>query len=322
MNILNRLSDIGIIPVVKIEDADKAVSLAKALYAGGLPCVEITFRTANAEQSIKRITNALPDMLVGAGTVLTIEQVDKAVDAGAKFIVSPGLNPEVVKYCVSRQIPITPGCSNPSDIEAAISLGLDTVKFFPAEAMGGVKVIKAISAPYGGVRFIPTGGISENNLNEYLSLPSVLACGGSWMVSEDLLKSGDFDKITILARSAVKIMLGFELAHVGINGENEEQAAQIAGLFSTLFGFDYKEGNSSIFAGKAVEVTKAPMRGKNGHIAIATNSINKAVAHMQALGIKFDMDGAKRDSGGKITAVYLEQEIGGFAVHLLQKDRK
>lgn len=320
--ILSRLSDIGIIPVIKIEDVDKAVPLAKALYEGGLSCIEITFRAANAEQAIERISNALPDILVGAGTVLTIEQAQKAIEAGAKFIVSPGLNPEVVKYCVNRQIPITPGCSNPSDIEMAIGLGLDVVKFFPAEAMGGVKVIKAISAPYSGIRFIPTGGISENNLNEYLSVPSVLACGGSWMANEDLIRSGEFDKITALSRNAVKVMLGFELAHVGINSENAEQAAQIARMFSTVFGMDYKEGNSSIFAGKAVEVMKSSYRGKNGHIAIATNYINRAIAYLQSLGIEMDMETAKRDSSGKITAVYLEQEFGGFAIHLLQKDRR
>lgn len=318
--ILNRLSEIGIIPVVKIEDINKAVTLAKALYDGGLSCVEITFRAANAEQAIERISAALPDMLVGAGTVLTVEQVDKAVGAGADFIVSPGLNPEVVKYCVDRKIPITPGCSNPSDIEMAIGLGLDVVKFFPAEAMGGVKVIKAVSAPYGGVRFIPTGGINEKNLNEYLSCPSVLACGGSWMVNEELIKSGDFDKITALTREAIKIMLGFELAHVGINSENREQAALTAGMLGAIFGMDSREGNSSIFAGKAFEVMKTPNRGKNGHIAIATNNINRAVAHIQSLGYKLDMAGAKKDAGGKITAVYFEQEFGGFAIHLLQKD--
>ena len=320
--VLNRLSDMGIIPVVKIEDVDKAVPLAKALYEGGLSCVEITFRAAHADEAIKRITTALPQMLVGAGTVLTTEQVDRAVTAGAQFIVSPGLNPEVVKYCIKRQISIIPGCANPSDIEMAIGLGLGVVKFFPAEAAGGVKYIKAISAPYNGIKFIPTGGINENNINEYLSCPSVLACGGSWMVNEALIKSGEFHKITTLTREAIKIMLGFELAHVGINCENAEKATHIAKMFSLIFGFEYKEGNSSIFTGKAVEVMKTPFRGKNGHIAIGTNYINRAVTYMQSLGYKMDIDGTKRDSSGKLTgAVYFEQEIGGFAVHLVQKER-
>lgn len=317
--VLSRLSNIGIIPVVKIDDADKAVPLAKALYEGGLSCVEITFRTAQAEQAIRLITSALPDMLVGAGTVLTTGQVDKAYAAGAKFIVSPGINPEVVKHCSHLQIPITPGCSNPSDIEVAIGLGLDVVKFFPAEAMGGIKTIKAISAPYGGIKFIPTGGINEKNLNEYLSCPSILACGGSWMVSESLIKSGDFGKITALARDAVKLMLGFELAHVGINADNSEQAAGIAKVFCTLLGLDYKEGNSSIFAGKAFEIMKTPFRGRNGHIAIGTNNITRAVTHMQSRGYKLDMNGAKKDSHGNFSAIYFEEEFAGFALHFVQK---
>jgi 2-dehydro-3-deoxyphosphogluconate aldolase / (4S)-4-hydroxy-2-oxoglutarate aldolase len=317
--VISRLSDTGIIPVVKIDDADKAIPLAKALYEGGLSCIEITFRTSQAEEAIRRITSALPCMLVGAGTVLTTDQVDKASAAGAKFIVSPGINPAIVKYCTDRQIPITPGCSNPTDIEAAIGLGLDVVKFFPAEAMGGTKVIRAISAPYGGIKFIPTGGINEKNIVEYLTCPSVLACGGSWMVSDALIKSGDFNKITALTQEAVKIMLGFELTHIGINSENPEQAAEIAKIFCTLLGFDYKEGNSSIFAGKAFEIMKTPFRGKNGHIAIATNCINKAVAHMQSKGYKMDISSAKKDSHGNYAAVYFEQEFAGFALHLVQK---
>lgn len=317
-DVFRQLSDMGIIPVVKIEDANKAVPLARALYEGGLSCVEITFRTAQAEHAIKGITSAMPNMLVGAGTVLTIDQVDKAVAAGAKFIVSPGLNAEVVKYCVDQMIPIIPGCSNPSDIEMAMGFGLEVVKFFPAEAMGGVKVIKAISAPYSGIKFIPTGGIHEGNINEYLSCPCVLACGGSWMVSEALIKSGEFDKITTLTRNAIKIVLGFELAHVGINSENAEQAAQTAKAFSSLFGLEYKDGNSSIFAGTAIEVIKSPYLGKNGHIAISTNYITRAVAYIQSLGYKFDMDRAKSDSNGNLKLVYFEQEFGGFALHLVQ----
>lgn len=320
--VLKQLSNVGIIPVVKIDDADKAVPLAKALCEGGLSCIEITFRTDQAEQAIKNIAAAVPGMLVGAGTVLTTEQVDRAVKAGAKFIVSPGLNPEVAGYCVDRQIPITPGCSNPSDIEAAISLGLKVVKFFPAEAMGGVKVINAISAPYGGIKFIPTGGINEKNLNDYLTCPSVLACGGSWMVSEALIKAGDFGKITSLTREAVKIMLGFELAHIGINSDSPEEASQIARMLCNLFGFEYKEGNSSIFSGTAFEIMKPPYRGKNGHIAIATNCLDRAISHMQAQGYKMDVEGAKKDAAGNLLAVYFEQEIGGFALHLVPKPRR
>ena len=202
--VLEQIEEIGIVPVVVLENEKDAVPLAKALCEGGLPCAEVTFRTEAAEASIRAISKAFPDMLVGAGTVLTVEQVQKAVDAGARFIVSPGLNPEVVKYCVDRQIPVTPGTCNPSDIEAAIDLGLDVVKFFPAEAAGGLAMIKAVAAPYTKMKFMPTGGINAGNLNQYLAFPKILACGGSWMVSKDLVKAGAFDKIRDLTRERWK----------------------------------------------------------------------------------------------------------------------
>ncbi len=318
-DVLKKISAIGIVPVIKIEDTDKAVPLAKALCDGGLPCAEITFRAAGADVAIKAIADALPEMLVGAGTVLTTEQVDRAVAAGAKFIVSPGLNPKVVKYCVDKGIPVTPGCANPSDVEQAIELGLDVVKFFPAEAAGGIAMIKAMSAPYGNIKFMPTGGINAKNLNDYLSFSKILACGGSWMVKEDLIKAGDFEKITALAREAVEQMLGFELAHIGINASSADEAENIAGAFSSLFGMQKKTGNSSVFAGTAVEAMKSPYLGKNGHIAVATNYIDRAVNYLSMKGVAFNEESAKRDAKGNLTAIYLKDEIGGFAVHLVQK---
>lgn len=317
--VLNRLSAAGIIPAVRIEDAGWAVPLARALYEGGLNCVEITFCTDDAEKAIRSITDAMPQMLVGAGTVLTTEQADRAVEAGSKFIASPGFNSRVVRYCMEKGVTVIPGCSNPSDMERALELGLETVKFFPAEALGGVKTIKAMAAPYSGLRFIPTGGINEKNINEYLAFPGVLACGGSWMASDALVKSGEFGKITGLTREAVKTMLGFELAHIGINSENDEKASQIAGAFSLLLGLDYEEGNSSIFAGKLIEVMKKPALGKNGHIAIGTNNMERAMAYMRLRGYVPDPDNIKT-CAGNLVAVYFKQEIGGFAVHLTPKE--
>ena len=188
-DILKQIYSIGIVPVIALEDAKDAEPLAKALIEGGLPCAEVTFRTAAAEESIRIMADKFPEMLVGAGTVLTTEQVDRAVNAGAKFIVSPGLNPEVVKYCVSKNIPVTPGCANPSDVEQAISCGLEVVKFFPAEAAGGIAMIKAMAAPYTNIKFMPTGGINAKNINDYLSFNKIIACGGSWMVKSDLIKA-------------------------------------------------------------------------------------------------------------------------------------
>lgn len=317
--IIEKIGKIGLVPVIKIEDVEKAVPLAEALCKGGLPCAEVTFRTAQAEEAIRRITEALPEMLVGAGTVLTSEQVDRAVGAGAKFIVSPGFNRKIVTYCIEKGIPVTPGCSSPSDVEQAIECGLDVVKFFPAEAAGGLPMIKALCGPYVNLKFMPTGGISAKNLNEYLSFKKILACGGSWMVKEDLIQNGDFEAITALAREAVGTMLGFELAHIGINAENEQQATQIANGFASIFNFAAKPGNSSIFAGTAVEVMKAPYLGKNGHIAIRTNYIERAVNYLEMQGVKFNEQSKKLNAKGELAAIYLAEEIGGFAVHLVQK---
>ena len=188
--VLEQISKIGIVPVVKIDRAEDALPLAKALCAGGLPCAEVTFRTDAAAEAIKIMTENFPNMCVGAGTVLNKEQVDAAVEAGAKFIVSPGLNPNTVKYCIEKGVPVTPGTSSPSDIEQAIELGLDVVKFFPAEQSGGLAKIKAMAAPYVNMKFMPTGGINAKNLTSYLDFPKIIACGGSWMVPGDLINAG------------------------------------------------------------------------------------------------------------------------------------
>ena len=207
-SVLEKIGRLKILPVIKIKDVQKAVPLAEALVRGGLPAAEITFRTSCAAEAIKLITATFPEMLVGAGTVLTVEQVDAAVRAGAKFIVSPGLNPKVVGYCVERDIPVVPGVVTPGEIETALSFGLEVVKFFPAEAYGGVKTIKALSAPYGMIKFMPTGGVNGDNIKSYLSCPSVLACGGSFMVKDSLIEEGNFDEITRLTGNAMSIVNG------------------------------------------------------------------------------------------------------------------
>ncbi len=204
--VLEQFKKIGIIPVVVLDDANDAKPLGQALMEGGLPCAEVTFRTEAAEESIRIMSQEFPDMLVGAGTVLTTEQVDRAVAAGAKFIVSPGINPKVVEYCVKKNIPITPGTCNPSNVETALEFGLDVVKFFPAEPAGGLNYIKAIAAPYTGVSFMPTGGINSENVKEYLKYDRIIACGGSWMVKGDLIKSGNFEKIKELTAEAAAIV--------------------------------------------------------------------------------------------------------------------
>ena len=204
--VLEKIQKIGIVPVVVLNDAKDAAPLAKALCDGGLPCAEVTFRTDAAEESIRIMSTEFPQMLVGAGTVLTTEQVDRAVAAGAKFIVSPGLNPKVVKYCIEKGVPVTPGTCTPSEVEQAIELGLEVVKFFPAEPAGGLNMIKAMAAPYVGMKFMPTGGINPKNVRDYLAFDKILACGGRWMVKGSLVDAGEFDKIEELTREAVEIV--------------------------------------------------------------------------------------------------------------------
>lgn len=200
-----RIQGLGIVPVVVLQDAANAKPLAQALCDGGLPCAEVTFRTDAAAESIRIMTEEFPDMLVGAGTVLTISQVDNAIKSGAQFIVSPGFDPEIVDYCLERRIPVFPGCITPSEIAQAVKRGLKVVKFFPAEQFGGASTIKALSAPYTGLKFMPTGGISTANLKDYFNCKSVIACGGSWMVKGDLIAAGDFQKIKELTEAAVKL---------------------------------------------------------------------------------------------------------------------
>ncbi len=265
------------------------------------------------------MASEFPDMLVGAGTVLTTEQVDRAVNAGAKFIVSPGLNPKVVKYCLEKGVPVTPGTSNPSDVEQAIELGLEVVKFFPAEAAGGLNMIKSMAAPYTQMKFMPTGGISAKNICEYLAFDKIIACGGSWMVKKDLVAAGKYDEIQTLTEEAVRTMLGFELRHIGVNCADETAADAVASRYDELFGFTKKAGNSSIFAGIEVEAMKKVGRGANGHIAIGTNSVARAKNYLESVkSVKFIEDSAVVKNG-KLTAIYMDEEIGGFAIHLVQK---
>ncbi|GHT43581.1 hypothetical protein AGMMS49921_11830 [Endomicrobiia bacterium] len=318
-DLLMEISKIGIVPVVVLDNSQQALPLAKALYDGGIKCMEITFRTMAAEESIKTICKEVPKMLVGAGTVLTVEQVDKAVAAGAKFIVSPGLNPRIVRYCLDKGITIIPGCANPSDVEVAIEFKLDIVKFFPAEAAGGINMVKAMAAPYTNIKFMPTGGIDIKNLNTYLLFNKIIACGGSWMVNKELIKNGDYKTITKLSKEALFTMLGFEVQHIGINMLDVVSADETSKRFETLFGFIKQERSGSFFAGSSIEVMKKQFFGKNGHIAIRTNNVMRAVYHLEQNGVVFDYKTALYDEDGNLRNIYLKEEIGNFAVHLVEK---
>ncbi len=312
------LEAIGIIPVVVINDAAGAVPLARALVEGGIPTAEVTFRTEAAPAAIAAMAQQVPELLVGAGTVTSAEMARQAVDAGAKYIVSPGLNPAVVRWCLEHEVPVLPGVATPTEVEAAMELGLTMLKFFPAEQNGGVKMLKSLASPYKTIRFIPTGGVGKENLNEYLGQPNVAACGGSWICPPALVDAGDWAGITRLCREAVAEMHGFQLLHIGLNSRDEQEARANCEAFAGLFGFPVIELPGAFFAGTAMEVVKKPFLGEKGHIAISTNSVERAMAWFERRGCRFRAEGVARDEKGLI-AVYFEQEVGGFALHLRRK---
>jgi 2-dehydro-3-deoxyphosphogluconate aldolase/(4S)-4-hydroxy-2-oxoglutarate aldolase len=315
--ILHDIEMTGIVPVIAIDDAENAVPLAKALMDGGLPCAEVTFRTAAAKEAMMKIAEAYPQMLMGAGTVLTVDQVKTAVGCGAKFIVAPGLNPAVVEYCIANSIPVFPGVATPSEVERAMELGLNVVKFFPAEGNGGLPYLKAIGGPYKQMRFIPTGGIDETNLLSYLKYSQIVACGGSWMVKPEMIAAKRFDEIRTMTERAVLMMLGLELKHIGMNCADENEAMKNAQLIAALFALPMKEGNSSHFVGTQFEVMKKNYLGTHGHLAIGTNFIERAIVYFERKGYSFRQE-SNVEKNGKRVAIYLEQEVAGFAFHLLQ----
>lgn len=317
--VLSRVYRTGIIPVIAIEDAAQAVPLAQALTAGGIPAAEVTFRTAAGEEAIRQISRNCPDVLVGAGTVLNEAQCDRAIAAGAQFIVSPGYNEALVAHCLKRDIPVLPGCVNASDMTRAVNAGLEVVKFFPAEQSGGLAFLKALAPVFPKLDFMPTGGVSTKNLPDYLAFERIIACGGTWMVKKELINGAQWDEITNICKQAVQTMLGFSLHHVGIPCGGDAQAAQTAQTICSLFGFTHKVGNSSDFAMPCIECCKTDFPGKHGHIAIGTSNVDRAVYHLGLQGVRFMEETRKTNEKGRTKAIYLEGDFSGFAIHLVQK---
>lgn len=315
--ILSQFQQIGIVPVVKIDDAAKAEGLAKAMIDGGIPCAEITFRTAAAEEAIKRVSKAYPEMLVGAGTVINVEFAEKAVAAGAKFIVSPGFNPAVVDWCIERNIPVVPGVCTPSDIEAGLSRGLTTLKFFPAEASGGVNMLKNFAGPFPNLTFMPTGGIGLGNILDYAKQPNVLSVGGSWMVKSELIEAEDWPAITTLCRDAITAIQGLEFAHVGINNKNKDEAEKTISMLQTL-GMVRKDGNSSTFLDTTIEVMPIVFRGEMGHLGFRCINVERTIAYLSTKGFTVNEETIVKDPKGRIKSCYFNETASGFAVHLVR----
>lgn len=300
--------ELGIIPVVAIDDADKAVPLAKALRDGGLPAAEITFRTEAAEEAIRRITAECPDVLVGAGTVLTKQQADRAVAAGAKFIVTPGFNPEMVAYIKSLGVPMMPGAATPGEMEQAMSMGLTNIKFFPAEANGGVAKLKALAGPYQAAKWMPTGGVNAKNLNDYLSFDRIIACGGTWLATAADIAASDWAGITAKCKQAVEIMLGFSLKGIVLYDETAKAQAK---LLAELFGFKYNEDEGFVSAG---DISFAKGEGDaKGCIIIGTNNGNRAMAYLKKKGAEIDPD-IWYDKKGNVSCFGLKDLFAGFEI--------
>jgi hypothetical protein len=313
---IKELYRIGIVPVVALEDAADALPLGAALKKGGVSAIEVTFRTAAAADAIRLLSREMPELLVGAGTVITKAQADAAIEAGAKFIVSPGFQPELVSYVLSKGVPMCPGTATPGEMEQAMALGLSAVKFFPAEQNGGAPMLKALSAPYRDLLFMPTGGVKLENLRNYLALDQVFACGGTWLATKDDIKAKAFDKITARTREAVKTMLNFRIKHVGINSKDEAEAKKTATLLCSIFDFDYNDTELSVFTGTAVEIMKFMGRGSLGHVAIGADNVDRAEYYLRQRGFSFDESTRRVDAAGRTTFLYLSDEIGGFAFHL------
>ena len=318
-SVLQRIYEIGIVPVIAFNSVDEAVPLCKALVAGGLPAAEVTFRTACAEDCIKKIHAEVPEMLLGAGTVLTEDQADRALAAGASFIVAPGFDPNVTKHVIDKGGLMMPGTCSAGEMQQAMNLGCEAIKFFPAEANGGVNMLKNIGGALKTAKWMCTGGINAKNVNEYLANDQIFAVGGTWMCKSDKIKAGAWDEITAMCKEAVDVMLGLELGHIGINCADDTEAAKTAETLGVLLSMAVKPGNSSIFVGnKEFEIMKKSGRGTHGHIAIKTNNVDRAIYHLGLRGVKFDMD-SKVVKNGKTTAIYMADEVAGFAIHLVQK---
>ena len=310
--------NLGIVPVVKIDDAAKAEKLAEAMIKGGIPCAEVTFRTDAAEEAIRRMTTAFPEMIIGAGTVLNKETAERAVKAGAKFIVSPSLDEGTVRWCQENGIPVTPGVSSASEIQKGVNLGLKVLKFFPAESSGGVKMLKDLGGPFPQVKFMTTGGINTANLEEYARAKNVLAVGGSWMVKADLINEDKWDEIEALCREAVTKLQGFELAHFGINAKCKDCAEAMTKKFGA-FGMIPSATSKSFFMDKSIEIMNENGKGTHGHIGYKVNNVQRAMNYVKNLGYTIAEDSYTYDASGKVKFFYVNEEIGGFAIHFMAK---
>ena len=321
-DIFSKISEYGIVPLVTLDDPNDAVPLARALVAGGIPIAEVTFRTAAGGEAIKRIAKEVPEIMVGAGTVHDIDHAKETLDNGGKFVITPGFNREVVDWCVKNNMPVCPGTVVPSDIEEAMGFGLKTLKFFPAEAYGGINTLKALYGPFASIKFVPTGGVGLDNLADYLDLPNVAAVGGSFVPPGKLVKAKDWDGVTAACKAIMAKVFDFTVGHVGINAGTPDNAANVTDTIANMFDTDKRDAGLSFFTGNLAEIMKNPFAGTHGHVCVDTRDLTRALAMLRRKGVAFDENSYVYDAKGKLMTVYLKDEIGGFAFHVRQRPAK
>lgn len=319
MDIMEKIGNIGFVPVVALNDSGKAAGLAGALEAGGIPLIEVTYRTAQASDCIRAIRAERPNVLVGAGTVLSVAQAEAAVEAGGMFIVSPGYNEALVSWCLENSVPVIPGVSNPTEIQNAVTKGLKVLKLFPVEPIGGLPAVNFLAAPFPGIQFLPAGGILMSNLGDYLSNDRVFACAGGFVARANMIEARDWEGVTTLCKQAVRQILGLEFAHVGLNCETPENAWSCAEFFANSMDLAMREGSSSIFVDERLELMKKPFHGIHGHLGFAANSVERAIYHLGERGFRILEDTLCRDAKGRLQSVYLESQVNGFDIHLIRK---
>lgn len=316
--ILNDIAMYGVLPVINVSNPDWASPLADALVKGGMPIIEVTLRADKSFESLKRI--AYDGRLVaGAGTVTTIEQLHHSIDCGAQFIVSPGYSQKLIDECARLNIPIVPGCVDASTIQMAQENGLQVVKFFPSEQIGGINTIKALHGPFPNMKFVPTSGISFENLEKYLSQPFIAACGGSFMATAEQLAKEDFSGIEVSCRKAMHISLGFKIDHIGINYSNDDELDYAAQRFESLFGLKSYKYSECLLSGNVIENIKASVQERKGHIAFSVLSIERAMAWFARTGAKVSQISQQYDEERKIKCFYLDEDIGGFTLQIIER---
>ena len=318
MNPLLEISKTGILPTVSFKDVESAVKTVKALDLHGINVIEIMLRSNASIDAIKAIKENYPNFIVGAGTIKSIEDVERTLEAGASFFVLPYWDEAVVNYCIENKLPVVPALSSAKEIELAEKLGLECVKFFPAEPLGGVSALELYSGAFKTMKFIPTGGITQENFKSYLNLPCVTAVGGGFMLDKLALENKDFIAVTESIGNTILKQFNFRTKHVGINMETENEAFTLAGQLASLFGKTIRNGSKSVMVGGDVEVMKFNYHGEKGHIGIASDDVDRAYHYLSKRGVTFIEDTVAYDVHGRVTVAYLKEAYGGFAIHLMR----